>query len=118
MQTPEQPEGTTQGVASGPSNGAVRIKNGLDLPIVGAPRQEIAAGPQISSCAVVAKDFNGLKPRMLVNEGDQVQLGQPLFEDKRFEAIKYTCCSRSSSRSTTAPSRSSSPNARRAISAG
>jgi Na+-transporting NADH:ubiquinone oxidoreductase subunit A len=90
MQTTEQPEGTTEGVASGPANGSVQIKRGLDLPIVGAPRQEIAAGPQISSCAIIGDDFVGLKPRMLVNEGDRVQLGQPLFEDKRFEAIKYT----------------------------
>ncbi len=90
MQTSEQTEGTTEGMVSGPANGAVAIKRGLDLPIAGAPQQEIGAGPQITSCAVIGGDFIGLKPRILVEEGERVKLGQPIFEDKRYEGVRCT----------------------------
>lgn len=35
-------------------------------------------------------DYVGLKPKMRVAEGDRVRLGQPLFEDRRFEGVVYT----------------------------
>ena len=35
-------------------------------------------------------DFIGLTPRLLVQEGDQVQVGTPLFCDKRDERIRFT----------------------------
>jgi len=89
MQTTGQSEGTAQ-AARGPANGSVGIKRGLNLPIVGSPRQEISAGPQITSCAIIGDDFNGLKPRMLVEEGARVRRGQALFEDKRYEGVCYT----------------------------
>ena len=67
------------------------LKRGLDLPITGAPTGEgIEDGAAVASCAIVAGDFVGLKPRMLVEEGDTVELGQPLFEDKRFEGVVHT----------------------------
>ncbi|MDU9005371.1 Na(+)-translocating NADH-quinone reductase subunit A [Sedimentitalea todarodis] len=69
----------------------VVLSRGLDLPIDGAPRgDEIEMAVDVAACAVVATDFVGLKPRMLVEEGDKVSLGQPLFEDKRFEGVAYT----------------------------
>ncbi|MCB9744731.1 MAG: hypothetical protein H6740_19205, partial [Alphaproteobacteria bacterium] len=34
-----------------------RIRKGLDLPITGAPKQEIIDGPAITHVAVVAADF-------------------------------------------------------------
>ena len=75
---------------SEPDSGAIKIKRGLDLPIEGAPVQEVDAGRSVVSCAVTASDFVGLKPRMLVEEGERVRLGQPLFEDKRFDGVKFT----------------------------
>ncbi|MEM7290601.1 MAG: NADH:ubiquinone reductase (Na(+)-transporting) subunit A, partial [Pseudomonadota bacterium] len=57
----------------------IKIRKGLDLPITGAPVQEISEGPHISSVAVLGDDFVGLKPKMLVQEGDKVKRGAPLF---------------------------------------
>ena len=55
------------------------LKKGLDLPVAGAPEQKIYPSPDIRSVAVLGPDYLGLKPRMLVQEGDQVVRGQPLF---------------------------------------
>ena len=67
-----------------------RLKKGLDLPIDGAPEQQIEDAPEVSSCALIGSDYLGLKPKMRVAEGDRVQLGQVLFEDRRFEGVVYT----------------------------
>ncbi len=56
-----------------------KLKKGLDLPVEGAPEQKIQPGPEYSSVGVLGGDYIGLKPRMLVQEGDQVQRGTPLF---------------------------------------
>lgn len=56
-----------------------KLKKGLDLPVEGAPEQKIQPGPEYSSVGILGGDYIGLKPRMLVQEGDQVQRGTPLF---------------------------------------
>ncbi len=56
-----------------------KLKKGLDLPVEGAPEQKIQPGPEFSSVGVLGGDYLGLKPRMLVQEGDEVQRGTPLF---------------------------------------
>ncbi|KUJ73206.1 NADH:ubiquinone reductase (Na(+)-transporting) subunit A [Ruegeria marisrubri] len=56
-----------------------KFKKGLDLPVEGAPEQKIHPGPEFSSVAVLGSDFIGLKPRMLVQVGDEVKRGTPLF---------------------------------------
>lgn len=68
----------------------IRIKKGLDLPILGAPEQAIYGGPRITSVGLLGNEYLGLKPTMLVAEGDRVKLGQPLFADKRDTRIRYT----------------------------
>jgi len=68
----------------------IEIKTGLDLPIKGAPRQIIAENPVISRVAVLGADYPGMKPTMLVREGEQVKLGQPLFSDKKNEGVLFT----------------------------
>nr|VFJ95584.1 MAG: Na+-transporting NADH:ubiquinone oxidoreductase subunit A [Candidatus Kentron sp. LFY] len=67
-----------------------KIKRGLDLPITGVPRQTIDDGPPIKSVALLGKEQIGLKPTMLVQEGDRVSLGQPVFRDKRQPEVQYT----------------------------
>ena len=66
------------------------IRKGLDLPISGAPEQVIEAAPTVGSVAVVGRDYVGMKPTMMVSEGDRVTLGQPLFEDKKTPGVFYT----------------------------
>ena len=68
----------------------IRIKRGLDLPIAGQPSQTIHDGPRIRNVALVGFDYNGLKPTMLVQVGDQVRLGQPVFTDKKNPGVQFT----------------------------
>ncbi len=67
----------------------IKIKKGLDIPITGEPEQRIYDAPAVSRVAVVGRDFIGLKPRMLVAEGDHVNLGQPVFEDRRNPGVVF-----------------------------
>jgi len=60
-----------------------KIKKGLDLPISGAPQQAQVRTQLTEHVAVLGGDFHGLKPTMLVSEGDRVRRGQPLFTDKK-----------------------------------
>ncbi len=56
-----------------------KLKKGLELPVQGAPEQTIHPGPEFKTVGVLGGDYLGLKPRMLVQEGDEVQRGTPLF---------------------------------------
>ncbi len=42
------------------------IKKGLDLPITGAPDQVISEGNQVSSVAIIGRDYIDMKPTMMV----------------------------------------------------
>ena len=62
----------------------------MELPLAGAPEQVIASVQAPRSLAIVGDDYAGMKPTMLVAEGDRVKLGQPLFSDKKNPEVIYT----------------------------
>ncbi|MBL8896077.1 MAG: Na(+)-translocating NADH-quinone reductase subunit A [Planctomycetes bacterium] len=66
------------------------LKKGLDLPIQGAPRQEIEVGAAVRTVALLGADTLGLKPTMAVQAGERVKLGQILFSDKQREGVHFT----------------------------
>ena len=66
------------------------IKKGLDLPITGGPKQEIEDGNKVTTVAILGMDYVGMKPTMMVNEGDKVKLGQILFTDKKNSGVNFT----------------------------
>jgi Na+-transporting NADH:ubiquinone oxidoreductase subunit A len=68
----------------------IQIIKGLDLPISGKPTDQIESGAPVRHVALLGRDYPDMKPRLLVNEGDLVKLGQPLFCDKVFPRIHYT----------------------------
>ncbi len=68
----------------------IPIKQGLDLPVPGAPVQEITTGPVTSRLAVVGDDYVGLKPSMEVAVGDVVRRGGRLFTDRRNPGVVLT----------------------------
>jgi Na+-transporting NADH:ubiquinone oxidoreductase subunit A len=68
----------------------IKIKKGLDLPITGAPEQVIKDTKSVKRVAVLGEDYVGMKPTMLVEEGDKVALGQPLFTDKKNPGVQFT----------------------------
>ncbi|WON76351.1 Na(+)-translocating NADH-quinone reductase subunit A [Serratia sp. UGAL515B_01] len=68
----------------------IRIRKGLDLPITGAPSQVIQNGPVITKVALLGQEYIGMRPSMLVQEGDRVKKGQALFEDKKNPGVFFT----------------------------
>lgn len=68
----------------------IKIKKGLDLPIAGVPAQVIEDGPAIHHVALLGEEYVGMRPSMLVHEGDWVKKGQPLFEDKKNPGVLFT----------------------------
>ena len=68
----------------------IKIRRGLDLPIQGAPEQHIEQARPVKLVAVLGRDYIGLKPSMLVQEGDRVRLGQPIFSDRRTPGVNVT----------------------------
>jgi Na+-transporting NADH:ubiquinone oxidoreductase subunit A len=71
------------------ASASVRIRKGLDLPFSGAPALEVAEGPAAPTVALQPSEFDGVKPRLLVREGDRVRRGTALFLDKRNEALRF-----------------------------
>lgn len=67
-----------------------RITKGLDVPISGVPDSTIVEGPTLKKVALIGPDYIGMKPTMLVSEGDTVKAGQPVFEDKKTPGVIYT----------------------------
>ena len=67
----------------------IKIKKGLDIPLAGTPEQVIDTGRSVQRVALLGTDYVGLKPRMLVEPGRAVGLGEPLFLDKRDPAVQF-----------------------------
>lgn len=67
----------------------VRTRKGLDIPLKGEPHQVMYSGPPVAHVALVGQDYPGLKPALLVAQGDQVSAGQALFADRRDPAVTY-----------------------------
>ena len=68
----------------------IKIKKGLDIPIKGEPEKAISDGAEVTTVAAVATDVSGIRPRMAVQEGDRVRLGQVLYHDKRNPEVPFT----------------------------
>ena len=68
----------------------IKIKKGLNIPINGEPTEEINDSKKSRSVAILGDDYIGMKPTMLVEEGDEVKLGQALFEDKKNPGVIFT----------------------------
>lgn len=68
----------------------IRIRQGLNIPISGLPDQRITEGNPVSKVALLGDDYIGMKPTMMVSEGDIIRAGQPLFTDKKTPGVQYT----------------------------
>ncbi len=58
------------------------LRKGLNIPISGAPRPEVVDGADVRAVAILGDDYIGLKPRIVVSEGDEVGAGSPIMFDK------------------------------------
>lgn len=67
-----------------------KIRKGLDLPIAGVPEPHVSPGASVRHVAILGDDYLGMRPSMLVQEGDRVIKGQALFEDKKNPGVMFT----------------------------
>jgi len=67
----------------------IKITKGHDLKISGIPDKNIAYPAQYSTVAIMPNDFRGVKPKLLVKEGDKVDIGSPLFINKISPEVKW-----------------------------
>lgn len=68
----------------------IQSRRGLDLPIHGAADSNtVHPGPAPSRVALLPQESQGIKVKLLANEGDRVRIGTPLFCDRRDEAAVY-----------------------------
>ena len=67
----------------------ISIKKGHDIRIAGVPPKEISTISGVETAAIIPKAFRGVKPKLMVNEGDKVQIGSPLFFDKNKPDVKW-----------------------------
>ncbi|MBW2696852.1 MAG: Na(+)-translocating NADH-quinone reductase subunit A [Deltaproteobacteria bacterium] len=68
----------------------IKIRRGLDVPVLGAPAPGVEPGPSVHSVALMGADSPGLRPSMAVEVGDCVALGQLLYTDRRNPDVRYT----------------------------
>jgi Na+-transporting NADH:ubiquinone oxidoreductase subunit A len=67
-----------------------RIRKGLDLPLAGAPAQVAEPATAVRRVALLGADSVGVKPSLLVQPGDRVEAGQPVFEDRKLPGVRFT----------------------------
>ncbi len=65
-----------------------KLKRGYDIKLIGDATSEISETPFPKRVGIKTTDFVGLKPKLLVNVGDEVKIGTPLVSDKYNEKIK------------------------------
>ncbi len=68
----------------------IHVRRGLEIPIAGAPEQRIDSANSVGWVALVAKDYQGLRPQLMVEVGDRVRLGQPILTDKSNPGVMFT----------------------------
>jgi len=67
----------------------ITIKKGHDLRISGRPDKNIHDQKAPETVAILPTDFKGIKPKLIVKEGDEVKIGSPLFFNKNNPDIKW-----------------------------
>ena len=66
----------------------IKIKKGHDIQILGVPNAEVKHLSDSSLFTIYPNEFKGLKPKSIVDVGDRVKIGSPLFFDKNKPDIK------------------------------
>jgi len=69
--------------------GSYKIKRGLNLRLIGSPEPIIEDASDSGIVSVYPQEFEGIKPRLQVEEGNRVKRGELLFFDKKNEKLKF-----------------------------
>ena len=65
-------------------------RKGFHIRLSGAPSDEVKIVDGSEEAAVYPQEFAGIKPRLLVKEGDSVKRGSPLFIDKKCPELRFS----------------------------
>lgn len=68
----------------------VTIRKGYDIKLQGAAEKSVTDLPVSDVIAVKPPDFRNVIPKLLVEAGDEVLAGQPLFFDKNRPDVRFT----------------------------
>jgi Na+-transporting NADH:ubiquinone oxidoreductase subunit A len=69
----------------------IKIKQGFDINLTGKAEKKISEIDPPETYAIKPTDFLGIKrPKVLVQEGDNVKAGTPVLHCKMMEKVKYT----------------------------
>jgi Na+-transporting NADH:ubiquinone oxidoreductase subunit A len=72
------------------SNGVINIKKGFDLNLAGTAALEVTSVPMSKLVVVKPTDFADTFPKLLVEVGNEVKAGDPLFYSKDRPELKFT----------------------------
>ena len=64
------------------------LLKGHNIQLKGEPVKNIVSSVSGDSFAIHPSQYKGMKPKLLVKEGDAVKIGDPLFYDKTKESVK------------------------------
>ena len=67
----------------------IKLRKGLDINLKGKAAKETVSTSCPGEYALVPDDFCGLKPKVVVKEGDAVKVGDALFVDKLHPEVKF-----------------------------
>ncbi|MBO7346958.1 MAG: Na(+)-translocating NADH-quinone reductase subunit A [Bacteroidaceae bacterium] len=67
----------------------IKLRKGLDINLKGKAAAEIATVKCPGEYALCPDDFYGVKPKVVVKEGDAVKVGDALFVDKLHPEVKF-----------------------------
>jgi len=67
----------------------INIRKGHNIGIAGVPSNEVSKGFNPKLVSLQPTEFNGIKPKLMVKEGDTVKVGSPLFHSKSNHDITW-----------------------------
>jgi Na+-transporting NADH:ubiquinone oxidoreductase subunit A len=68
----------------------IKLKKGFDINLVGKAEKKFAEVDQPDTFAYKPSSFHGiLRPKVMVNEGDNVKAGTPILFDKKNDRVKH-----------------------------
>ena len=67
----------------------IKIKKGLDIPLLGKPEQVLRGEITSEFIKVFPSDFHGITPKLLVRIGDKVKAGNSLFHSKNHPEVLF-----------------------------
>lgn len=67
----------------------IKLRKGLDINLVGAAEEREIRLSDNGKFALMPEDFPGVKPKVVVKEGDRVEAGDALFVNKNSPEVKF-----------------------------